>query len=438
MRSIKNITLVLLAAWLTMGGLNAQTEGKTNKYGADSMKCIENLSTMTEFIKIDLYDYAYDAWKYMFKYCPAASKNTYIYGVRIMKHKIDKEKDEDVRSAWIDTLMMIYDQRVEYYNEKGKNLGRKGIDMVRYQKNNIEKAYQILSESIELEGNKSREAVVVTQVQLASVLYQNGRLESSAVIDDYLQAMKILDARDEKYGKSRTGKAIETVEQIFASSGAADCDALVEIFGPKFDDNSGDAEFLKKVLKLLEQAKCEGTELYTKSSETLFEIEPSASSAYYLAKLFLRQDELDKAMQYYEKAVEMEEDAEKLARDYYEMAVLANKLGNKVQSRNYARKAIQNNGNWGKPYILIGNLYAASVNSCGENDFEKNAVYWAVVDKYIQAKNADPEMAEEANEMIARYSRYFPNQEKAFFYDVTEGSTYTVGCWINETTRARF
>jgi len=438
MRSIRNIIVVILMAWITLGGVNARTEGETNKYGSDSTKCIENLSTMTEFIKIDLYDYAYDAWKYMFKHCPEATKNTYIYGVRIMKHKIDKEKDEAVRSAWVDTLMMVYDQRIEYFNEKGKNLGRKGIDMVRYKKNNIEEAYHILSESIELEGNKSQEAVLVTQVQLASVLYQNGKLESAAVIDDYLQAMNILNARDEKYGKSRTGKAIETVEQIFASSGSADCDALVEIFGPKFDDNAGEAEFLKKVLKLLEQAKCEETELYIKSSETLFEIEPSASSAYYLAKLFLKQDELDKAMEYYEKTVEMEEDPENLSRDYYEMAVLANKQGSKIQSRNYALKAIQHNENWGKPYILIGNLYAASVNSCGENDFERNAVYWAVVDKYIQAKNADPDMSVEANEMIARYSQYFPNQEKAFFYDVTEGATYKVGCWINETTRARF
>ncbi|MFW6327855.1 MAG: hypothetical protein ACOC2F_06030, partial [Bacteroidota bacterium] len=68
----------------------------------------------------------------------------------------------------------------------------------------------------------------------------------------------------------------------------------------------------------------------------------------------------------------------------------------------------------------------------------KSAVYWAAVDKYIKAQNVDPSMAEEANQRISQYSRYFPDKEDAFFYDYTVGKSYTVGCWINETTSVRF
>ncbi len=36
------------------------------------------------------------------------------------------------------------------------------------------------------------------------------------------------------------------------------------------------------------------------------------------------------------------------------------------------------------------------------------------------------------------YSQYFPAKSEAFFYDgLTDGSDYTVKCWINVTTKAR-
>ena len=47
-------------------------------------------------------------------------------------------------------------------------------------------------------------------------------------------------------------------------------------------------------------------------------------------------------------------------------------------------------------------------------------------------------MASKANEMIKEYSKLFPTSEDAFFYNVFEGDTYEVECWINETTKARF
>jgi hypothetical protein len=82
-------------------------------------------------------------------------------------------------------------------------------------------------------------------------------------------------------------------------------------------------------------------------------------------------------------------------------------------------------------------MYAASAALCGNDEIGTRAGYWAAVDKFIKAKNVDPTVADEANTSISLYSAYFPTRERLFFNDVKEGSSYTVGCWIGETTTVR-
>jgi hypothetical protein len=82
-------------------------------------------------------------------------------------------------------------------------------------------------------------------------------------------------------------------------------------------------------------------------------------------------------------------------------------------------------------------MYAASAAECGDNDLTKKAAYWAAVDKYRKAKNADEDVVDIANKRIEIYTKQFPGTETIFFYDLKEGDPYTVGCWINEKTTVR-
>jgi len=65
----------------------------------------------------------------------------------------------------------------------------------------------------------------------------------------------------------------------------------------------------------------------------------------------------------------------------------------------------------------------------GEFDFVSK-----LIDK---AKAVDPSVEELARTKINTFSQYFPLKETTFFYDLAEGDSYTVGCWINETTKVR-
>ena len=87
-------------------------------YGPDSasrMECASNLSIMNQYCKINTLEYAYDSWKYCYTNCPQASKNIYIHGAKILKYKIENASEESVADAWVDTLMMMYDQRIKYF-----------------------------------------------------------------------------------------------------------------------------------------------------------------------------------------------------------------------------------------------------------------------------------------------------------------------------------
>jgi hypothetical protein len=64
-------------------------------------------------------------------------------------------------------------------------------------------------------------------------------------------------------------------------------------------------------------------------------------------------------------------------------------------------------------------------------------VTWAAIDKWQQAKQADPTYAEEADRLIKQYRKYMPSQEDIFMRNIKEGSTFKVPCWIQENTKVR-
>ena len=98
-------------------------------------------------------------------------------------------------------------------------------------------------------------------------------------------------------------------------------------------------------------------------------------------------------------------------------------------------KALQIKPDWGRAYLLQGNIYVSGAKSCG-NDFEQTTVYWLAVDCFVKAKS-DDKVKDIAVKSINTYSKYFPNKETCFFNGVQSGEKYTIGCWINQTTLAR-
>ena len=156
-----------------------------------------------------------------------------------------------------------------------------------------------------------------------------------------------------------------------------------------------------------------------------------------MGNLSLRKNKSSQAIGFYKQAIEMTEDENEKANSYYGLSGAYFKSGSNSTARSYAYKAIELKPSWGKPYVLIGDIYAASANECGSNSFESAMLYSAAIDKFITAKSKDSSVIDFANKKIASYSKYLPSNEDAFFNGFKEGDAYTVGCWINELTKVR-
>ncbi|MGQ9847224.1 MAG: tetratricopeptide repeat protein [Bacteroidales bacterium] len=440
---MKKIAYLLALFMLSTGSIsvNAQNEQEDNdsKYGSNPDRCKMNLSLYIEFYRQKNYADAYPSWSIVFNECPKSSKNLYIHGPKIIWEKINSAKDPKIKAKYADTLMLMYDRRIENFGEEGKVLGYKGIDFLKLYPDKKKEALDILKLSIEKDGKNSDPAAITTLMSIAVDLYKENKLQADQVLELYNKCSEALTAQFEaKPDAENVKKAQDNIDLALVNSGVATCDKIVPIFEAKYEANKDNIDMLKVILKLLARQECTDSKVYAQASEQLNKLQPSAFSAYSLAQLFVKKAEYSKAVEYYQQAIKLDSINEKKAQYYYEMAIVTGtKLGQLSTARNYANKALEFRKNWGKPYILIGQLYAQSAKDCGEDSYYQSLVYIAAVDKFVQARSIDADCADEANKLINSYSSMYPTKEDMFFHGDTEGKSYTIGCWINETIKIK-
>ncbi len=435
---------VILCLTFCFAGISTAWTQNTEKYGSDKDLCLRNYSLYRGYLKNNDYADAKLFWQKLIGICPEYSTGIWSDGEKIYTAEIDKEKDPIRRVVLIDSLIWIYDQRIEYFGNhprfsKGYLLGKKGISLINYEVQPTSRGYEALKESVELEEYQSNPAVLLTFMKVTKSQFQGGLIEAREVINNYSSCMNIIDKNLEKTPDDANFQIAKNgTEQYLISSKAADCSTLVDIFSQQFPEKEKDSEWLTKVTDLLKSTGCSDNELYNKSTEALFVLEPSAESAHKIANLYFTKDDFEKAIFYLTKGVGLGDQSEETASMYYELAYLNfMQQKNYQKARDYAQKAIEIRPNWGDPYILIGKMYVDDRKSVSANPFEQEAVFWAAVDKFITAKKVDPEQSKKANDLITQYSQYFPINEDVFMWTLKDGMMYNVGGWINEQTTVR-
>lgn len=106
------------------------------------------------------------------------------------------------------------------------------------------------------------------------------------------------------------------------------------------------------------------------------------------------------------------------------------------RAKSYIHKSLSFNGNNGKAYILLANMYASSPKWNDEPALNR-CTYYVCIDKLQRAKAVDPSVTEEANKLIGTYAQHTPKTEDLFFLGMKKGDTVTVGGWISESTVIR-
>jgi len=400
----------------------------------DSIKNLEEYSLYIEYFKQNAYIDAWPHWKYLFINAPSFNKGLYVNGATMATDFIQKEKNADRKNQLIDTLMLIYDQRIKYFGEEGYVLGRKGSDLFKFRPSDYEKAYQFLMKSIEIEGNKSAKTVPYYFMATSVYMLKDKKITDQVMMDNFIKVNDIV-----QFNLNNGAEGWDAVQNnvLDVVKDVLKCDMLVTNFANLFNANKENLSVLKRFQSIMEARSCTDNTTYIQISEQIFRMEPVAKSAYSLGIYYLGKNDYTKAINYFDKAYSLENENTIKAKYALAVAEAYKRSNNFPQARSWAQKASAALPESPDPYLFIGHLYASSYKNCGNTSFEQKAALWAAVDQFVIARSKG---STEASEYISRYSAMFPTKEDAFYQDppVREGDSYYVGCWIGVSTIARF
>ena len=429
---------------------NGVEDGSRYGHGQDSINCLQNISLYTEYVKTNNFQDAYTPWKAVFDETPWAQVGTYTNGAKILRALIAAEKDGAKQKEYFNLLMKVHDQRIQYLDKlntlsrtkssKGDIMGTKAHDYLSMGGQDMNAAYEMFAEAVASEKHNLPYYVLMEFVDVSARKTKIDAAHKEQLVQDYIAASgyanEALKAAKKESAKKNYQTAKDNIDAYFINSGVATCDNLQEIYAPKVEENKGNIEYLKSVITVMQKLGCKESEAYFAASEYAHAIEPTAATAFGCGAMYNKKGDIDKSMQYFDIAIELEQDPIKKADYCYTAAQIL--FGNKQLSnaKQYARKAIEANGAFGKPYILIAQMYASSPNWSDESALNK-CTFFAAIDKLQKAKSGDPSCAEEADKLIRSYAAYTPKDEDLFFIGLKKGNAVTIGGWIGETTTIR-
>lgn len=434
---MKKQSSILIAALAVLAfSMNATQLSAQSKYGPDSTNCKRYLSYYKEYYKQKSYDDATRNWREAFKVCPPTANQTMLVdGTFLMRKLISKNGNNPIyKQQLVDSLMMIHDVRIENYPRYAVTArNNKGLDLCNYIKDDDMMLYNELNSIIEANGAATKANLYLFNLNAAIALCKVGRIGEEEVIEVYERNSDLLAQATPKNDTERESndKVRDDLENLFVSSKLAECDKIIDLYGPRFDANPEDVEFATKVMRIMSSAEdCLDNDLFVKASTTVYNSNPNPATAKMLYQLYSQRGDVDTAIKYLEEAIASEESgAEDDAEYSYELAVYCYKSSRAVKAEGIARKAVSltsNNELKAKAYMLLATIWGGV--RCEGNEIAVRAPYWVAVDYLERAKAADSNIAADANKLIGQYRQYYPTAADAFMYDVKAGDVYNVNC----------
>ncbi|WP_116108441.1 hypothetical protein [Lewinella sp. IMCC34191] len=414
-------------------------------------KTAEDLAAMSD----GEFQTAFNNWKKAYDIAPAADGQRafhYQDGRMFYKALRQNAQDQAKKQEYTDMIFTLYDEQAQCYpNDEAFLLGRKGSDMF-YLAGYSEEAIEVLEDAIDQAGNDTEYVVLAPLGKLLNYYFKEDVIDNARVRELYDKAVKVADYNIEKENYAeyyQAGKdnleadVLEFADEIF------DCAYFKEQLIPKAQENKDSLDILRYIVTKLKAQGCDSTDadvvmvqnmyddLYAEKAEE-YEAERIRLNPAYAASVAYEEERYGDAIDLYEAAVEKTDDNEKKAQYVYQIAqIQMAKLGQYSSARSNANRAAGLNSGWGKPYILIGDIYARMSSGCGDAWDQRLAVL-AAIDKYSYAKSIDSEVTGDANRRIATYRSSMPIKADAFSRSLSEGDRVKVGCGIGETVSLRF
>jgi hypothetical protein len=414
-----------------------------------------------QFIKTEEYDKAFEYWEKAYKGAPGADgqrSSHFVDGRKIYLYKFKNEKDEAKKKEYAANALRLFDEQGQCYpNEKAVAQGLKAYEMFYTINSPYPDTKKACQEAILAGGNNTSYAVFQPYASIIVWQYQNKQADAAETREVYTKLNEIADHNIANHPKQAEAykQAKEAMNGTFAAieNEIFDCNFFKSKLEPDYRAHPEDTEVIKFIYNKLKNQGCLDEDPLVAELKGRYETIVAAENEKRLAQHYadnpgdhaialFKENKFTEALQKFEAGIAKEKaganDGNKLADYYFYMASIEFRQMNRYSAaREDARTAAKYRPGWGQPYMLIGDMYASTSNSCGSDAFDASLAVLAAIDKYAYAKSIDGDVAGEANSKINRYSQYYPAKEEAFMRKLSEGSSMTVPCWIGETVRLR-
>jgi len=406
-----------------------------------------------DFYKQKNYTAALPLWKHAFETAPAADgkvKYHYDDGVGIYKGLFETATDAE-KKTYVDMIMSIYDKRAECTGEEGYSAGRKAFDYYYYFRDYIsdDALFTLFQKAIDMKGEKSDYFVINP---FTSMLYD--RILKEKISHEEARSYASTINSTIKNGLANCKKDCESweivneyaparLESLEGLKGFYTCEYYQNKYYSVFTDNPTDCESINLAYRRLLWGGCSQSDAMVMeinaAKQQNCKVQIPTESTLKQGYTAYTEGRYKEAIAKFEAFIAKTTDPQKKAKYALLIAkIYYGDLKNFPKSRTKAKEAASYRPNWGEPYILIGKLYASSGPLCGPGrGWDSQVVTWPAIDMFEKAKQVDPAVAAEANKWINTYKQYMPSKEDLFFRNLKAGSSYKVGCWINESTTIR-
>lgn len=427
----------------------AQCEQWTNSPDKDALT--DAHSVYRGLVKAKDYDTALPHWEKVYKAAPAADgkrSSHYIDGIEIYMDKFGKATDKAEKQAASDMIMKLYDEWAECYpKEAGPMRGDQVYKMFYTLQRPYAETVKTIQEAMKLSGDKTSYSVIDPYARITIHQFKEKQIDAAEARSRNEQLMKLSDAgiKNSKDYSAYYQQSKDAVISLFSEIEREifDCEYFKSKFVAQYKADPSNPAVYKEVYKQLKRGGCDKSdpivyEIFKKDSMSTMK-EFNSNNPAYLASNLYKSGDYNGALAKYQEAISSEADPSKKGSYHFSVASIQfRKLKKYSDARRSALQAAELRPNWGKPYMLIGDMYASTSGSCGKTPFDKGLAAIAAIDKYRKAKSVDPSFADEASQKIGKYSAYRPDQESAFMMGVKEGASKKVPCWIGETVTVSF
>lgn len=453
------ITLLIAVLFLSFNVTQAQSNEED----------MNTLSIMTEYAKAKNYDAAYQPFMELRQRNPKFHRGIFTYGEKILKHKIKNASGAE-KVTFVNDLVKMWDERGVHFaskTPKGEFMA-KACQLKYDNRKELKLSDQQLFDGFDNAYKTdittfTNPKALYTYFKLAVNLYDAGSLPAEALFTKYDEVSekvesevknytvklnkyvaaegeeeKALSSKDKKRVKSYTS-FLKGYDQISKGmdkdlGDRANCENLVPLYTKNYDANKNDGVWLQRAMNRLYAKGCNDDPLFVKIVEQKNNLEPNATTAFYLGILKDKEGKSSEALGYYNQAVELETDSYEKSKILYRIAANFKKKGSYGQARNYYQKALKANPSMGKCHLAIATMYAKSANNCGTDTFSKRAVYWLAANEAAKAGRVDPNLKKSAAKSVASYNAKAPSKAD-IFSGGHSGKTIKIGCWIQRSVK---